>query len=172
MALDAHDRKLLRALQMDANQTHAELGRRVHLSTSAVRRRLAVLRRNRTIRAEVALLDPAVLGGGVMVMVLLSFAKETPRIHTDFERRIRNDPAVLQFHEVGGEIDFALFVWAADPTDYNEWGRRVLLIDPNLVRYSSFIVWSTLKHSPQPLISVGETSSPSAPRGRRRRSDA
>jgi Lrp/AsnC family leucine-responsive transcriptional regulator len=160
MALDAHDRKLLRALQVNANQTHTELARRVHLSPSSVRRRLAVLRRNRTIRGEVALLDPAVLSDGILVLVLLSFKKETPRIHNDFERRIRTDSAVLQCHRISGEFDFALFVRAAEPSDYDQWGRRVLLPEANLARYSSFVVWSTMKHSPQPLITLTEPSPP------------
>jgi Lrp/AsnC family leucine-responsive transcriptional regulator len=157
MTLDSHDRKLLQALQVNANQTHAELGRRVHLSPSSVRRRLAVLRRNRTIRSEVALLDPKVLGEGITVLTLLSFKKENPRIHSDFERRIRGDSAVLQCLKIGGEFDFALLVSAADPSDYDKWGQRALLPDANLVRYSSFIVWSTIKHSPQPLIPLTET---------------
>jgi Lrp/AsnC family transcriptional regulator, leucine-responsive regulatory protein len=156
MALDALDRKLLRALQVSANQTHAELGRRVHLSPSSVRRRLAMLRRNRIIRGEVALLDPKVLGDGILVLILLSFKKENPRIHNDFERRIRADSAVVQCLKVGGEIDFALLVKAADPSDYDKWGQRSLLTDANLVRYSSYIVWSTIKHSPQPLITLTE----------------
>jgi Lrp/AsnC family transcriptional regulator, leucine-responsive regulatory protein len=156
MAIDIQDRKLLRALQVDAKQTHAQLGRRVHLSPSAVRRRLAVLRRKRTIQAEIALLDPTVLGRGIVVLTLMSFKKETPRIHNDFERRIRGDSAVLQCHRISGEFDFALFVSAADPADYDQWGRRVLLTNANLDRYSSFIVLSTLKHSPQPLIALAE----------------
>jgi Lrp/AsnC family transcriptional regulator, leucine-responsive regulatory protein len=154
MALDSHDRKLLRALQVDANQTHTELGRRVHLSPSSVRRRLAALRRNRAIQGEIALLDPTLLGRGIVVLILMSFKKETPRIHNDFERRIRNDAAVLQCHRITGEFDFALLIAAADPADYDAWARRVLLTNANLDRYSSFIVLSTLKHSPQPLIAL------------------
>src|SRR5688572_10183701 len=154
MALDSKDRKLLRELQIDANLTHAELGRRVHLSPSSVQRRLATLRHNRTIRGEIALLDPMVLGKGVVVLTLMSLKKETPRIHNDFERRIRNDPAVLQCHRISGEFDFALFVSAADPAEYDLWGRRVLLTNGNLERYSSFIILTTLKNSPQPLIAL------------------
>jgi Lrp/AsnC family leucine-responsive transcriptional regulator len=153
MALDAHDRKLLRALQVNAHQTHTELGRRVHLSPSSVRRRLAVLRRNRTIRSEVALLDPAVLDG-ILVLVLLTFKKDNPRLHGDFERRIRADAAVLQCYKIGGEFDFALYVRAAEPDDYDQWTRRALLGEANIGRYSSFIVWATVKHSPQPLIAL------------------
>jgi Lrp/AsnC family leucine-responsive transcriptional regulator len=115
-----------------------------------------MLRRNRIIRGEVALLDPKVLGDGILVLILLSFKKENPRIHNDFERRIRADSAVVQCLKVGGEIDFALLVKAADPSDYDKWGQRSLLTDANLVRYSSYIVWSTIKHSPQPLITLTE----------------
>lgn len=163
MTLDAHDRKLLRALQVNANQTHTELGRRVHLSPSSVRRRLAVLRRNRIIRGEVALLDPAVLDDGVMVLALMAFKKENQRIHNDFERRIRADTAVLDCYVIGGEFDFALMVHAADPASYHRWARSVLLADANIGRYSSFIVWTTMKHGPQRLISLADASPQARP---------
>ena len=89
-------------------------------------------------------------------MILLSFKKENARIHSDFERRIRADSAVLQCLKIGGEHDFALLVSAADPADYDQWGQRALLPHANLIRYSSFIVWATIKHSPQPLIALTE----------------
>ena len=47
---------------------------------------------------------------------------------------------------------------AADPSDYDTGGQRALLPDTNLVRYSSFIVWSTIKQNPQPLITLTESS--------------
>ena len=158
MSLDAHDRKLLRALQVNANQTHGELARRVHLSPSSVRRRLAVLRRNHTILGEVALLDPAVLDG-ILVLVLLSFKKDSPTFHRDFERRMRADSAVFRCYKIGGEFDFALCVRAADPDDYDKWTRRALLGEPNIGRYSSFIVWATIKDNPEPLISLSPAAS-------------
>ena len=67
MALDSLDRKLLRALQANANQTHAELGRArslVAVFGAAASRRAEA---QRTIRSEVALLDPKVLGAGILV---------------------------------------------------------------------------------------------------------
>jgi DNA-binding Lrp family transcriptional regulator len=67
---------------------------------------------------------------------------------------------VLECHRIGGEIDFALMVHATDPTDYDQWGRRTLLTDSNLERYSSFVVWSTVKQVPQMLIPLTPSAAP------------
>lgn len=152
MKLDALDRKLLRALQRDARQTHAALGRRVHLSASSVRRRLESLRRRGVIRAEVALLDSAAFPRSVSVVVMLAFARESTRIYTEFQRRMRADPAVLQCFSIAGEYDFALLVQAADAAAFEQWGHKHLLSDSNIARYSSFVVWSTVKQDVQPLL--------------------
>lgn len=152
MPLDSHDRKLLRALQRNVRQTHAELGHKVHLSPSSVRRRLDALRRSGAIRAEVALLDPKLLGGGISVIVMIAFRKETPRVYDEFQRRMTADAAVMQCYSISGEYDFAMLVRAATPADYEDWARKTLLADKNLARYCSFVVWSTVKQETQSLL--------------------
>ncbi len=152
MKLDMLDRKLLRALQRNAQQTHAALGRRVHLSASSVRRRLESLRRRGVIRAEVALLDASAFPKSVSVVVMVAFARESTRVYAEFKRRMRADPAVLQCFSIAGEYDFALLVQATDVAAFEQWGQAQLLADGNIARYSSFVVWSTVKHEMQPLV--------------------
>jgi len=60
--LDALDRKLLAALQLNNRQSMADLGEAVGLSEPATRRRVTRLRRNGYIFADVSLIDPARVG--------------------------------------------------------------------------------------------------------------
>jgi Lrp/AsnC family transcriptional regulator, leucine-responsive regulatory protein len=151
MKLDTTDR-LLRELQHDAARTHDALGAAVHLSPSSVRRRIAALQAGGVLRAQVALVDPALATPGVTVLTLVSFARESTRVYDDFQQRMRNDPQVSQCYSVAGEYDFVLLVHAADPAAYERWGQHTLLADGNIKRYDSFVVWSTVKHDPQPLV--------------------
>jgi Lrp/AsnC family transcriptional regulator, leucine-responsive regulatory protein len=152
MKLDARDRKLLRAMQRNARQTHAALGRKVHLSASSVRRRLEALRGQGAIRAEVALLDQAAFPPMVSILVLVAFARESTRVYAEFQRRMRADPSVLQCYSIAGEYDFALLAQAPDAAAFEKWSHKHLLADGNIKRYSSFVVWSTVKQELQPML--------------------
>lgn len=151
-ALDEHDRRLLAALQVSTRRTLEDLSRLVALSPSSVRRRVERLRRNGAIRAEIALLDPAVLEQGIRVLTLVSFAREGTSVYREFRRRISSEPRVLQCFSISGQYDFALLCAARDPADYEQWGERVLLSNPNIGRYDSFVVWSTVKELAQPML--------------------
>ncbi len=148
--LDSYDRSLLAALQKSTRRNLDELSRLVSLSPSSVRRRLDRLRAQGAIRAEIALLDPAVLDQGIRVVVLVSFAKESAQVSRDFRRRMQADAQVLQCLSISGQFDFALLCAARDPADYETWGERTLLSNPCIARYDSFVVWSTVKELTQP----------------------
>lgn len=152
LRLDDYDRRLLAAMQISTSRTLEELSRLIALSPSSVRRRLERLRRSGAIRAEIALLDPAVLEQGIRVLTLVSFAKEGASVYREFRKRIASEPRVLQCFSISGQYDFALLCAAKDPADYELWGERVLLSNPNIGRYDSFVVWSTVKELAQPLL--------------------
>lgn len=117
-----------------------------------MRRRLEALRRSGAIRREIAVVDPSVLGPGVRVLVMVAFARESAEVYRAFQERMAGEAPVAQCHSIAGEFDFALVVRAADPAVYEAWAQRVLLADPNIKRYSSFVIWSTVKEEWQPLV--------------------
>jgi Lrp/AsnC family transcriptional regulator, leucine-responsive regulatory protein len=144
LELDSFDHELLALLQQDTRLTHRELGERVHLSASAVRRRIERLRNEGVIAREVALLNPA-LAQGITVIVMVSFAQESPEIYAEFRRRMCANDAVLQCYSVAGGVDFILVVAAQSPADYERWGEATLMADSNIRRYDSHVVWSEVK---------------------------
>jgi Lrp/AsnC family transcriptional regulator, leucine-responsive regulatory protein len=106
--LDEFDRALLAAVQID-NQTPARvLAERVGLSESAVLRRLRRLRRDGVIIADVAVVDPAVLGIPLTIHVLVSLERETSDLLDEFTRRLRRRPEVKAAWYVTGDADFVL----------------------------------------------------------------
>jgi Lrp/AsnC family transcriptional regulator, leucine-responsive regulatory protein len=144
--LDDFDRALLDCLQTDATLTHAQLGERVHLSASSVKRRVDRLTETGAIEKIVALVG-APLHSGVTVIVTVSFAHESPEIYGDFRQQMRTDAQVLQCYSVAGQEDFVLIVVAESPAAYEQWGERELMSNPSIRRYSSQVVWSTVKFS-------------------------
>ena len=142
--MDVFDRKLLDLVQRDCSLSHSELGRRVSLSASAVRRRLAAMKASGTIVAEVALISSQGQTG-ITVIVSVTFHQETVEGYDAFRTRMLADERVLQCYSVAGQFDFILVVAARDPSDYEQWGERVLMADPVVRRFDSFVAWSTTK---------------------------
>lgn len=66
-ALNRTDRRLLRLLQQDARTSYAELARQVGLSTTPCKERIKRLEREGVIRGYQAMLNPDMLGAGLVV---------------------------------------------------------------------------------------------------------
>jgi Lrp/AsnC family leucine-responsive transcriptional regulator len=143
MTLDSFDHRILDRLQDDCTLTHSALGDAVGLSGSAVRRRIQAMREAGVIAREVALLGD--VQGGITVLVTCAFERESPAIYDAFRTQMRADPCVLQCYATAGQYDFMLIVAAESPEAYETWGERALMSNPDLRRYDSFVVWSTVK---------------------------
>ncbi len=141
--LDDFDRAILQLVQEDNQRTHAEIGERVNLSSSSVRRRLARMRTDGTIRADVAILDPTV--AGVTVIVMVTFAQESLESVRAFRQRMVEAPEVAQCYSVAGSVDYVLVVHASSLTRYEAWSEQALMDDPAIRRYDTHIVWSEIK---------------------------
>lgn len=110
--LDALDRKLLAALQRDNRQSMAEIGELVGLSEPATRRRVARLRKEGYILADVSLIDPARVG--ITVIISIRFAKESRATYDAFKQEIAQTPEITQCYTVTGDEDFILIGHFAD----------------------------------------------------------
>lgn len=143
--MDDFDRNILDILQTDCTLAHAEIGKRVGLSGSAVRRRVGALQRSGVIARQVAILGPEAKEAGITVIVTVAFERESPEAYDAFRRTMRQEERVLQCYSTAGQFDFLLVVAAASPEDFEIWGERTLMSNPDLRRFESFVVWSTVK---------------------------
>lgn len=145
--MDHFDLHILDLVQRNNLQSHAAIGDQVGLSGSAVRRRLTTLHRDGVISADVSIINPAALPSHVTVIVAVTFERETPASTRAFRAQMIADPQVIQCWSVAGQFDFMMVVHASDPSAYEAWGERALLPNPDIRRYDSFVVWSSVKHT-------------------------
>ena len=105
--MDAIDRELLSALQDDARQSYAELGRKVGLSAPAVAERIRRLEGSGAIKGYHAEIDLKKAGYGIVGIVRLSSPLE---LAPQLERLAVDTPEVLEFHRVTGTEGFVMKV--------------------------------------------------------------
>ncbi|GAA0262431.1 Lrp/AsnC family transcriptional regulator [Rhodanobacter caeni] len=143
--LDKFDRRILAIMQRDARRSAETIGADIGLSASAVQRRMARLREQGVIAAEVALIDPRAVDRRLTVITDLELERERPELLASLRQWITAEPAIQQAWYVAGEGDYVLVVSARDVDDYDALMQRLVTANTNVKRFRTRVALDTLK---------------------------
>ena len=138
--LDRIDRAILRTLQRDASVSNVALAAKVHLSPPACLRRVERLKAQGWIRGVVALLDPAGMEAGTLVIIGVVLDRSTPESFAAFEKAAQKVSGCLECHVVTGEFDYFMMVRTKDNESYNRLHAEQLLYLPGVRQIRTFMV--------------------------------
>lgn len=130
--LDDTDRAILLALSREADQTTAQLGRKLGLSQPATWRRIRALKEAGIIAGEELILDAGALGFGVTVFLGVKLSTKSRVSLEDFERAVTAIPEVQTVEHVLGLYDYRLRVIARDLADFERVLRRRIMTLPGV----------------------------------------
>jgi DNA-binding Lrp family transcriptional regulator len=148
--IDAMDRKILSALQVDGRASNVELSAQVHLSAPQCFRRVRALEERGVIRGYRAEVQPQSLGLGVMAYVSLNIdGGQFGRVR-EVEADIRAFPQILECHTVSGDSDYLLKVVARDLKSLSQFLTDRLMQVPGVDDVRSMICMEEIK-APAPL---------------------
>lgn len=145
MAIDATDARLLTALQANSRLTSEQLSEIAFLSPTACLRRVARLRAEGVIEADVSIVSPKVVGRPLTMLVLVSLERERADIIDRFKRSIRETPEVMSGWYITGEVDFALIVTARSMEDYEAFTSRFFYENPDIKTFKTLVVMDRVK---------------------------
>ena len=132
--LDAVDRRILQAMQLQGRITYDELATAVGLSASATLRRVKRLEEAGVIAGYAALLAPERVGLGLTAYLNVRLEK-----HADSDQRspmeaftaaVQSWPEVVECAALSGEMDYLLRVLVRDMAHYSRFIMDVLLRHP------------------------------------------
>lgn len=129
---DDTDRAILLALSREAEQTTAQLGRKLGLSQPATWRRIRALKEAGIIAGEELILDAGALGFGVTVFLGVKLSTKSRVSLEDFERAVTAIPEVQTVEHVLGLYDYRLRVIARDLADFERVLRRRIMTLPGV----------------------------------------
>jgi Lrp/AsnC family transcriptional regulator len=124
--IDQTDRKILRALQLDATLSQRALAERVGLSQNACWRRLQLLRASKVISGHMLRLDPEKIGLGLTVFVMIRTRHHSGDWLKLFRRSVSAIPNVIDFYRIAGDYDYMLKVVAEDMNDFDRVYQRLI----------------------------------------------
>ena len=136
--MDDIDRRILRALQEDADRPVAEIAEKVGLSASPCWRRIQKLEAERVIERRVALLSPDKMNVGVTVFVAVRTSRHDEDWLRDFAQSVTRIPEVVELYRMSGEIDYMMRVVVPDIKAYDDVYKRLIAAVPLFDVSSSF----------------------------------
>ncbi|HET7332107.1 Lrp/AsnC family transcriptional regulator [Dyella sp.] len=145
--LDKLDRRILATLQKDARRSAELVGAEVGLSASAVQRRIARLREEGVIAAEVAVVDPKRVGRPLNLIVEIEVERERPELVASLKQWIAAEAMIQEAWYVTGAGDYVLIVVARDVDDFEALMQRLVAENANVRRYHTRVALGTIKRS-------------------------
>ena len=121
MKLDRLDLELIKHLQRDSKKTNKELSGLLNLSVTAIFERIKRLERDGVISNYVALIEPAKVEKGFMVLCQIKLIQHTKAYLTKFEVEVNQLSEVLECYHVSGEYDYILKIMVKDMEAYREF---------------------------------------------------
>lgn len=105
--LDRLDLRILSILQENNQASAQDLAERVHLSPSAILRRIRSYRATGVITADVSVLAPDLTGERISVLLLVQLERHAPPVVAEFRTQLANAPEVQICLEISGVYDIA-----------------------------------------------------------------
>ncbi len=139
--MDETDREIVALLRENARRSYQDIGRVVHLSAPAVKRRVDRLERDGVILGYTAVIDPPVFGWHAEAFVDLYCDGQMPG--EAVKRGVEGEPGVVSAHTVAGEASARLHVMAADTKNLETVLERIRATD-GVSRTVTQVVLSTL----------------------------
>jgi Lrp/AsnC family leucine-responsive transcriptional regulator len=149
--LDAIDRRILRALQLDGRITYDQLAAQVSLSPSATLRRVKRLEESGAIARYVALVSPERVGLGLTAYLNVRLEKHS-EVHKRnpmdlFRAAVQTWPEVVECVALTGEMDYLLRVVVQDMAHYSRFIMDTLLKHPSVEDCKTSFVLDRVKNT-------------------------
>jgi Lrp/AsnC family leucine-responsive transcriptional regulator len=145
LRLDATDRRLLRALQVDGRISNQELAQRCNLSPSACSERVRRLREQGYITGFSAIVDPAKVGRSLLIFVEVVLDRTTADVFDAFAAAARRAPDVLECYMVAGGFDYLIKARVRDMEAYRGFLGEVLVQMPGVRETRTYAVLEEIK---------------------------
>ena len=139
--IDDTDRMIVALLRENARRSYLDIGRAVHLSAPAVKRRVDRLEREGVLLGYTAIVDPEAYGWHAEAFVDLYCEGGMPG--EAIRQAVEGEPGVVSAHTVAGEASALLHVMARDTKDLEQALERIRGTE-GITRTVTEVVLSTL----------------------------
>jgi len=147
IAVDTHDRAIVRALQTDGRMSNVELAERINLSESATLRRVRALEEVGLIEGYSVRINQARAGLPGNVFINITLQRQDQQDLEAFEAAVQQVPEIMECYLMTGNFDYLLRVVVADTDDFERIHSQKLTRLPGVSRVQSSFTLRTVRKS-------------------------
>lgn len=152
MVLDEFDKKILRELQNNNKIPQRDLSDRIHLSASAINRRIKALETAGVITGNKAIINAKKVGRPITIIVEITLKQEEIHILEHHRRIFMTIPGIQHIHYVAGHFDYLLILNLMDMDEYEAISNQYFLQDANIQKFQTTVVIKSFKADSEVLI--------------------
>lgn len=145
--LDRTDRRILECLQEDGRISNVALAKKVNLTPTPCLERVKRLERDGYIKNYTAVLDPELVGLGLLVFVEIDLLHTSPDVFRDFRKQVMQFSEVLECHLVSGNFDYLIKARVRDMQEYRDLLGEKILSLPGVNGSRSYVVMEEIKET-------------------------
>ena len=145
--MDKIDRSILKALQLDATLSLAELAEQVNLSSTPCWKRIKRLEAEGYITGRVALVNPSKVGLGVSVCVHIKTQHHNREWLETFADTVNQFPEVAECYRMSGEYDYLLRVVVKDIQSFDRFYKVLVNSVGGLTDVTSSFAMEQMKYT-------------------------
>lgn len=145
--LDDYDKRILRALQSNADYSMAELGDKVGLSHTPCWRRIKRLEQDGYIKGRVTLLDAHKLEVSVTVHAYIIIKSHDEESLNAFESAVLDVPEIVECYSTSGDKDYVLRIVTRNVDRYENLLKKTLVHLPNVASVNSTFALKQVKYT-------------------------
>ena len=145
--LDRTDRRILECLQADGRISNVDLAKKVNLTPTPCIERVRRLERHGYITGYTAILDPHMVGAGLLVFIEIDLSHNSPDGFKKFREEAQKLPEVMDCHLVSGNFDYLIKARVSDMKAYRELLGDKILSLPTVKASRSYVVMEEVKET-------------------------
>lgn len=88
-----------------------------------------------------------------MFLQILLLKKQREDLLAHFERKMSEEPEIMQCYFVSGDTDYLLIIHVRDMNHYNDFARRVFANEPNIKQFRSSFCLNRTKYNTMVMLS-------------------
>lgn len=146
-ALDRTDRRILQCLQSNGRISNVDLARKVNLTPTPCIERVKRLEKQGYIRGYTAILDPQMVGAGLLVFIEIDLSHNSPDGFKKFREEALKLPQIMDCHWVSGDFDYLIKARVRDMQSYRELLSDKILSLPTVKASRSYVVMEEVKET-------------------------
>ncbi|OTG86816.1 AsnC family transcriptional regulator [Acinetobacter sp. ANC 4558] len=145
--LDSLDKRILNALQKDANLNGIALAEAVSSSPASCWRRIRAMQDAGILNKPVYLVDRIAVNKDIDVICMLKLVSHSELDAISFESFINQQDNIVECYTVSGEWDYLLRIVETDIRSYETFLKKVLLRHPTVAHANSRFALSRIKYT-------------------------